>query len=141
MDTTPELLTLDQARAFFRKDRFASGSGMTIEDAAPGFARIRLPLTEAHQNAMGFLMGGVTLTMADFSCAVASHFGPGAGQWVSVDAQVSFLNPCRGQTLLSEATRLKGGGKLAWYEVSIRDELDTLVAKATFTMFCVNRNI
>ena len=135
MDTTPELLTLDQARAFFRKDRFASGSGMTIEDAAPGFARIRLLLTEAHQNAMGFLMGGVALTMADFSCAVASHFGPGAGQWVSVDAQVSFLNPCRGQTLLCEAVRLKGGGKLARYEVSIRDELDTPVARATFTMY------
>ena len=135
MDTTPELLTLDQARAFFRKDRFASGSGMTIEDAAPGFARIRLLLTEAHQNAMGFLMGGVALTMADFSCAVASHFGPGAGQWVSVDAQVSFLNPCRGQTLLCEATCLKKGGKLAWYQVSIRDELDTPVARATFTMY------
>lgn len=135
MDTTPELLTLDQARAFFRKDRFASGSGMTIEDAAPGFARIRLLLTEAHQNAMGFLMGGVALTMADFSCAVASHFGPGAGQWVSVDAQVSFLNPCRGQTLLCEAVRLKKGGKLAWYEVSIWDELDTPVARATFTMY------
>ena len=138
MDTTPELLTLDQARAFFRKDRFASGSGMTIEDAAPGYARIRLPLTEAHQNAMGFLMGGVTLTMADFSCAVASHFGPGAGQWVSVDAQVSFLNPCRGQTLLCEATRLKGGKKLSWYEVLIRDEGDTLIARAAFTMYRVD---
>lgn len=138
MDTTPELLTLDQARAFFRKDRFASGSGMTIEDAAPGFARIRLLLTEAHQNAMGFLMGGVALTMADFSCAVASHFGPGAGQWVSVDAQVSFLNPCRGQTLLCEATRLKGGKKLSWYEVLIRDEGDTLIARAAFTMYRVD---
>lgn len=138
MDTTPELLTLDQARAFFRKDRFASGSGMTIEDAAPGFARIRLLLTEAHQNAMGFLMGGVLLTMADFACAVASHFGPGAGQHVSADAHVSFLNPCRGQTLRAEATRLKGGKKLSWYEVLIRDEGDTLIARAAFTMYRVD---
>ena len=138
MDTTPELLTLDQARAFFRKDRFASGSGMTIEDAAPGFARIRLLLTEAHQNAMGFLMGGVLLTMADFACAVASHFGPGAGQHVSADAHVSFLNPCRGQTLRAEASRLKGGKKLSWYEVLIRDEGDTLIARAAFTMYRVD---
>ena len=138
MEAIPELITLDQARAFFRKDRFASGSGMTIEDAAPGFARIRLLLTEAHQNAMGFLMGGVLLTMADFACAVASHFGPGAGQHVSADAHVSFLNPCRGQTLRAEATRLKGGKKLSWYEVLIRDEGDTLIARAAFTMYRVD---
>ena len=55
MDTTPELLTLDQARAFFRKDRFASGSGMTIEDATPGFARIRLLLTEVWLPCVPFL--------------------------------------------------------------------------------------
>ena len=134
MDTTPELLTLDQARAFFRKDRFASGSGMTIEDAAPGFARIRLLLTEAHQNAMGFLMGGVLLTMADFACAVASHFGPTAGQHVSADAHMSFLNPCRDDVLRAEAACLKPGKRLSWYEVLIRDGQDTLVAKATFTM-------
>ena len=138
MEAIPELITLDRARTFFAKDRFAAGSGMIIEDAAPGFARIRLLLTEAHQNAMGFLMGGVLLTMADFACAVASHFGPGAGQHVSADAHVSFLNPCRGQTLRAEASRLKGGKKLSWYEVLIRDEGDTLIARAAFTMYRVD---
>ena len=134
MDRGIVLETLEQARAFFQKDRFAAGSGMTIEDAAPGRARIRLLLTEAHMNAVGFLMGGVPLTMADFACAVASHYGPGAGQHVSADAHVSFLNPCRGRELLAEADRIKAGKRLSWYEVRIRDELDTLVAKATFTM-------
>ena len=134
MDTIPELATLDQARAYFREDRFATDAGMTIESAAPGRAVIRLTLTEAHQNARGFLMGGVPLTMADFACAVASHYGAGAGLWVSADAHVSFLNPCRGQELLAEATCLKRGRKLSWSEVLIRDELDTPVAKATFTM-------
>ena len=135
MDTIPELTTLDQARSFFRGDRFAADAGMTVEDAAPGRALILLALTEKHRNARGFLMGGVPLTMADFACAVASHFGPGAGRWVSADAQVSFLNPCRGQELVAEATCLKRGKRLSWYEVTIRDELDDLVAKATFTMY------
>ena len=138
MEEIPELTTLDQARAFFAKDRFAAGSGMTIEDVAPGRALISLALTDRHRNAVGGVMGGVLLTMADFSCAVASHFGPGAGQHVSADAHVSFLNPCRGQTLRAEATRLKGGRRLSWYEVLIRDELDTRIAKATFTMYRVD---
>ena len=138
MEAIPELITLDQARAFFAKDRFAAGSGMIIEDAAPGHALVSLTLTDRHRNAVGGVMGGVLLTMADFACAVASHFGPGAGQHVSADAHVSFLNPCRGQTLRAEAARLKGGKKLSWYEVLIRDEGDTLIARAAFTMYRVD---
>ena len=138
MDSGIVLETLEQARAFFQKDRFAAGSGMTVEEVSPGRAVISLCLTEAHRNAVGGVMGGVLLTMADFACAVASHFGPGAGQHVSADAHVSFLNPCRGQTLRAEASRLKGGKKLSWYEVLIRDEGDTLIARAAFTMYRVD---
>ena len=138
MDSGIVLETLEQARAFFQKDRFAAGSGMTVEEVSPGRAVISLCLTEAHRNAVGGVMGGVLLTMADFACAVASHFGPGAGQHVSADAHVSFLNPCRGQTLRAEAARLKGGKKLSWYEVLIRDEGDTLIARAAFTMYRVD---
>ena len=129
-----ELTTLEAARTFFQGDRFAAGSGMTIEDAAPGRALISLALTDRHKNAVDGVMGGVLLTMADFACAVASHYGPGAGQHVSADAHVSFLNPCRGKELLAEADRIKAGKHLSWYEVLIRDELNTQIARATFTM-------
>ena len=134
MDSDIVLETLEQARAFFQKDRFAAGSGMTVEAAAPGRSVVRLVLTDAHRNAVGGVMGGVLLTMADFACAVASHFGPGAGQHVSADAHVSFLHPCRGQVLVAEAARLKAGKTLSVYEVLIRDEGDATIAKATFTM-------
>lgn len=134
MDNGIVLETLEQARAFFQKDRFAAGSGMTVEEASPGRAVISLCLTEAHRNAVGGVMGGVLLTMADFACAVASHFGTGAGQHVSADAHMSFLNPCRDDVLRAEAACLKPGKRLSWYEVLIRDGQDTIVAKATFTM-------
>lgn len=139
MDRTLELTTLEAARSFFQGDRFAAGSGMIIEDAAPGRSRISLVLTDRHRNAVGGVMGGVVLTMADFACAVATHYGPGAGRWVSADAQVSFLNSCKGRTLFAEATRLKEGRRLSWYEVCIRDELDTPIARATFTMYRVDQ--
>ncbi len=134
MDSEIVLETLEQARAFFQKDRFATGSGMTVEKASPGHAVIGLCLTAAHRNAVGGVMGGVLLTMADFACAVASHFGPGAGQHVSADVHMSFLNPCRDDVLWAEAVCLKPGKRLSWYEVRIRDGQGTLVAKADFTM-------
>ncbi len=129
-----ELTSLEAARSFFQGDRFAAGSGMTIEEAAPGRSLISLVLTDRHRNAVGGVMGGVVLTMADFACAVATHYGPGAGQWVSADAHVSFLNPCRGKALTAEAVCIRPGRRLSWYEVNIRDDLDVPLAKATFTM-------
>ena len=138
MEVIMELTTLEQARAFFEKDRFATEAGMTIEAAAPGRAVIRLTLTKAHRNAMGFPMGGVLCTMADFACAVASNFGAGTGLHVSADANISFLNPCRGKVLTAEATCVKPGKRLSWYEVNIRDDLETLLVKATFTMCTVD---
>ena len=138
MDSGISMDTLEDARAFFQKDRFATEAGMTIEEAAPGRAVIRLTLTEAHQNAMGCPMGGVLCTMADFACAVASNFGTGTGLHVSADANVSFLNPCLGQVLTAEAVCIKPGKRLSWYEVTIRDDLEILLIKATFIMCTVD---
>lgn len=138
MDNGIVMDTLDQARAFFRGDRFATDAGMTVEAAAPGRAVIGLRLTEAHQNAMGFPMGGVLCTMADFACAVASNFGTGTGIYVSADAHVSFLNPCRGRVLTAEAACIKPGKRLSYFEVNIRDDLGTHIARAAFTMCRVN---
>ena len=134
MDNGIVMDNLEQAQAFFRQDRFATDSGMTVEDASAGRSVIRLALTEAHRNAVGGVMGGVILAMADFACAVASNFGTGTGQYVSADAHVSFLRPCRGGIITAEAVCLKSGEKLSFFEVLIRDEQDVPLAKAAFTM-------
>ena len=126
--------TVADARAFFSGDRFASDAGMTIETASVRHAVIRLPLDDRHRNAMGGLMGGVVAAMADFACAVASNFGTGTGQYVTADAHISFLNACRGKELTAEAVCVKHGGKLSFYEVSVRDDTRTKVANAAFTM-------
>ncbi len=139
MDSGSPMDTLEEARAFFQKDRFATDAGMTVEAAAPGHAVIGLRLTEAHQNAMGFPMGGVLCTMADFACAVASNFGTGTGLHVSADAHISFLAPCRGRELRAEANCIKAGKRLSWFEVAVRDELGTLLCKADFTMCAIGR--
>ena len=68
--------TLDEVRAFFANDRYATvACGAVIEEARPGYARIGLQVGEDHLNGMGSLMGGVSFTMADFAFAVASNIG------------------------------------------------------------------
>ena len=129
--------TLEQAREFFSNDRYATDSGMYIEKVSPRYALIRMPIDERHQNARGSLMGGVILTIADFACAVACKFGLDTGAYVSADAHTSFLSACRGKELIAEAICIKQGGRLAFYEVSITDELETPVARSNFTMYRV----
>ena len=129
--------TTADARAFFRQDRYAAMSGMTVEEASLRHAVIGLRLNETHRNAVGGLMGGVLCTMADFACAVASNFGTGTGSYVSADAHISFLNACKGETLTAEAMCVKQGSRLSFYEVSVTDELKTPVARASFTMYRV----
>lgn len=126
--------TLEQAQTFFQKDRYATDSGMVIAAAGLRSSVIRLRVDARHKNAVGGLMGGVLLTMADFACAVASNFGTDTGAYVSADAHMSFLSACRGNELTAEATCVKQGGRLAFYEVAITDELQTPVARASFTM-------
>ena len=130
------LETLEQAREFFKKDRFATENGMTIESVEPGHSVIRLELDETHLNAAGALMGGVPFTMADFACAVAANFGPDAALTVSTNASIGFMSPCRGKVLFAEAVRVKKGRNLSFYEVSVKDDAGSFVARASFTMFC-----
>lgn len=82
--------TLDEVRAFFANDRYATvACGAVIEEARPGYARVVLQVEENHLNGMGSLMGGVSFTMADFAFAVASNIGQ--APTVSTNCSIDFL--------------------------------------------------
>ena len=130
--------TTQDAIEFFSNDRFAKNSGMTIEEASIRHSVIKLELNDSHLNAVDALMGGVLCSMADFACAVASNFGTGTGQYVSSDAHISFLNSCKGSVLTAEAVCSKNGRKLSYYEVTITDDLNVIIARAMVTMYRVD---
>ena len=82
--------SLQDAREFFIKDRFASENGMTLEALTENSAVCAMVLTGRHQNAEGGVMGGAILALADFTFAAASNNAhrPTVAQQVSF----SFLN-------------------------------------------------
>jgi len=120
------------AKEIFSNDRFAShAAGISIEEAADGYARCSMPLSDIHYNAVGGVMGGAIFTLADFVFAIASNNDP-AAPTVAADASIRFLAPAGGKILYGESAMLRSGYKSCVAEVSITDELGTLVAKATF---------
>jgi len=94
--------SLEEARAFFVNDRFATDNFMTLEELTEDGAVCAMEINSRHMNAEGHLMGGAILALADFTFAAASNNAhrPSVAQQVSLN----FLNASRGTRLTSTAT-------------------------------------
>ena len=125
--------SLEEARAFFIKDRFATENNMTLEALTDHGAVCSMEITDRHLNAEGNLMGGAILALADFTFAVASNNAhrPSVAQQVSL----SFLNASKGKQLISTASCIKSGRTSCVYRIEIKDDLGKDIAQAMFTGF------
>ena len=125
--------SLEEARAFFVKDRFATENNMTLEALTEDGAVCAMQITERHLNAEGHLMGGAILALADFTFAVASNNAhrPSVAQQVSL----SFLNASKGKQLISTASCIKSGRTSCVYSIRIKDDLGKEIAQAMITGF------
>ena len=125
--------SLEEARDFFSNDRYAALSGMTVEAIPEHGAVCAMAITDDHLNAVGNLMGGAILALADFTFAVAANnaYQPTVAQQVSLN----FLNASRGSRLISTAVCLKDGRSSCVYRIEIKDDLDRDIAQAVFTGF------
>ena len=65
--------TLEEARELFKKDRFATDSGMEVVSISDDEAVTRVVLNDGHKNAYGGIMGGAIFTLADFAFAILSN--------------------------------------------------------------------
>ena len=123
---------LERAKAFFEKDQFASNTtGAEIIAVGDHYAKCRLKLDERHMNASGRIMGGVYYTLADFAFAVAANFDQ--MPTVTAVSQISYLGVPQGNTLTAETHLLKDGRRTCFYEITITDDTDTLVAVVSTT--------
>lgn len=125
--------SLNDAKAFFVKDRFATENYMELESLTEDGAVCTMEITGRHMNAEGHLMGGAILALADFTFAAASNNAhrPSVAQQVSLN----FLNASRGKKLISTAVCVKSGRTSCVYRIEIKDDLGKDVAQAMFTGF------
>jgi len=125
--------SLEQAREFFEKDRFATENGITLDELEEGRSVCSLRLSSRHQNAEGGVMGGAILTLIDFAFATAASnmHRPTVAQQISMN----FLNGVRGKMLTAEAVCRKDGRTSCVYQVNIKDDLGRDIAQAVATGF------
>ena len=127
-----EDMAIEEIRAFFAQDRFATEAcGAAIVSARHGHAVCEMPLQAAHLNAMGGVMGGAIFTLADFALAIACNIGE--APTVSVSNTIEYLSTARGSKLVAECSTDRSGRSIGHYTVEVRDDQGTLVAKMCAT--------
>lgn len=117
---------MTRVRDFFQNDQFASGNGMQVVEARPGFARTRMIVEPRHLNSVGTLHGGAMFTLADLAFAAACN---AAGQLaVAVTMSMSCLKAISAGTLEAEATEISRSRKLSTCTVRVTDQSGELIA-------------
>ena len=123
------MYTLEEARAYFEQDRFATENGAKIAEIGEDYAVCTLNLEPKHRNALGNVMGGAIFMLGDFAFAVAANIGGRAT--VSTTSQITFLRAPRGNVLTARAERVRAGRSTVYYEISVTDEAGSLAARMT----------
>lgn len=123
------MTTLEEARAYFANDRFATCNGAVIEEVGENYAVCSLAIGENHCNAMGNVMGGAVFMLADFAFAVVANFNRRAT--VSASSQITFLRAAKGNRLTARAELIREGRSSVYCEISVMDEPGNLIARVT----------
>jgi uncharacterized protein (TIGR00369 family) len=116
----------------FRANPFHDLLGVEMEERSPGYARIRLPMSERLRGGVaGSFHGGVLSALADIAClgAMQGMFDNSARPAGTAELNISYLRPAVGDYVLAEARVLKKGRTLAVIDVDIKSPDGKLVAK------------
>ena len=127
---------IEEARAFFKGDLFATGNGMVIDELGEDWCICSMDIRPDHRNATGGIMGGVIFTLGDFAFAVASNqiHRLTVGQQMSIN----FLNGTKGNKLFAQAICKKNGRSLSIFNIYITDDLGKDIAQLITTGFKIN---
>ena len=125
--------TIDEARAYFSSDRFATENGMTLDELDAEHSVTSLTLGPRHKNAFGGVMGGAIFTLADFAFAALTN----DREKVVVAQQVSinYLSPAKGERLIATARYKKDGRNSCVVNVDIVDDTGRNIAQFVGTGF------
>ena len=125
--------SVEEAKEYFKNDKFAYNSGMVLEDLGEDFSLCTMDLDDRHLIANGGIMGGVMFTLADLAFAALSNniHRPTVAQQVSIN----YLSAPKGKKLLARAELLKDGRSSTIIQVKVSDETGRDIALFTGTGF------
>ena len=133
--------SIDEAREFFKQDKFAGNAGAVLEELEEDYCICSLLLKDEHRNAYGGVMGGVIFTLADFAFAVLSNNIHSLT--VAQNVNILYLSAPKGDKLIAKATCRKDGRTTSIINVDVSDDVGRDVAQFIgpgFKLWLININ-
>ena len=125
--------TIEEAREYFSRDRFATGNGMTLDELGDGRAVCSMTLGERHRNAYGGVMGGAIFTLADYAFAALTN--DRERRAVAQQVSINYLSAPKGGRLIATATYRKDGRSSCVVNVDVTDDTGRDIAQFIGTGF------
>lgn len=118
---------IEEAREHFKKDRFATASGMVLDELGEDYSVTSVILNDDHKNAYGGIMGGAIFTLADLAFAALSNniHQPTVAQQVSIN----YLGAPKGEKMIARAYVKKDGKRTCTINVDVTDDTGRDVAQ------------
>ena len=124
---------IEEAREYFKGDRFATENGMVIDELDGEHAVTSVVLTERHKNAMGGVMGGAIFTLADFAfAALTNDFNKAT---VAQQVSINYLAASKGTKLIATARYKKDGRTSCVVNIDVVDDTGREIAQFVGTGF------
>ena len=123
---------ISRLQAQSKDEPIASFLNMELAELSAGYAKVTMKLTEDYQNFHGLTFGGIIMALADQAFGYASN----SLAYPSVASQFNtyFIASARaGDELTAECRVVKSGKRAGFSEVTITNQEDRLIAKASGT--------
>lgn len=115
------------------KKGFIGNNNYNVIKVEENYCELEGVLTETSLNNLNIAHGGYIFGLADTAAGIAAMTN--GSNVVTVDSNISYFKPAKGDRIVAIAKALKVGKTISVYEVLINDENDDLVAKASMTYF------
>ncbi|MBR7180748.1 MAG: PaaI family thioesterase [Kiritimatiellae bacterium] len=125
--------TIEEAKAFFANDKFATENGISVEALDEKCAVAVMTVLPRHKNAVGGVMGGAIFTLADFAFAMLTN--DRNRTTVAQQVSINYLAPAKEGRLTATASYIKDGRSSCVVNVDIEDDSGRKIARFTGTGF------
>jgi acyl-CoA thioesterase len=112
---------------------------MKLVELKSGYAKVTMPLLPEYKNFNGFVFGGIIASVADQAFAYASNSV--AYPSVATQFNIHFIAGASiGDVLTAECQLITSGRRVGIYEMTVTNQHDKLIARATGTTIPISTN-
>ena len=120
---------------------FIGNNNYNVIKVEEGYCELEGVISETSYNNMNIVHGGYIFGLADTAAGIAALsnvFGSDVNI-VTVDANINYFKPAKGERLVAKASVIKPGKTISVIEVEIYNDNNDIVAKSSMTFYYINK--